>query len=562
MEKTLGLDLGSNSIGWTIRDTSDNKFQFKKTGVITFNKGVGSNKSGEFSFAAERTTHRSTRRLYQARKYKLWATLELLQENGYCPIDKESLNRWKHYNKEEALKGNGGRKYPVEDLLFENWIKLDFNNDGLPDYISPYQLRLELITIKLDFSIPENKHKLGRALYHIAQHRGFKSSKKILTKEDDFNPDDLIGAEKKRSKAIGDLMEKHQVTTVGAAFAFEENAGNRIRKELHKDVLRKQLQEEVKQIFDFQNLSFNDIFGTIEKPITINQSVIFWQRPLRSQKGTIGKCTLETNKYRCPVSHPSFEEFRALSLLNNIQFKIKNDKDSDWQSLPQELRNEIYLDKFFRVSKAHFDFYEIAKFIEKKNGHSNWDLNYKFKTNVSACPVTARLKDIFGEYLNELSIDHPANQNRSNKKTTYTIEDIWHILFSTDDEDFIENFGRVSLKLDETKNKKFIGLWFSMPVDYSMLSLKAINNILPFLRRGLIYTEATLLAKVPEVLGNELWNKNEEDIIQNIAKVIANNREEKKLLNITNNLISEFKALSNEDKFAVKDFNYIIQVAS
>lgn len=558
MEKTLGLDLGSNSIGWTIRDTSDSKLQFKKTGVITFNKGVGSKKGVEFSFAAERTTHRSTRRLYQARKYKLWATLELLQQNEYCPIDAESLKRWKHYNKEEALKGNGGRKYPVEDLLFDSWIKLDFDNDGKPDYKSPYQLRLELITVKLDFSKLENKYKLGRALYHIAQHRGFKSSKKIQNKEEDFNPDDLVGAEKKRSKVIGDLMEKHQVTTVGAAFAYEENAGNRIRKELHKDVLRKQLQEEVKQIFDFQNLSFNDIFGTTEKPVTINQSVIFWQRPLRSQKGTIGKCTLETNKYRCPVSHPAFEEFRALSLLNNIQFKTKNDKDAEWEQIPEDLRKEIYTDKFFRVSKANFDFYEIAKWIEKKNGHGNWDLNYKFKTNVSACPVSARLKDIFGENLDEVKIEHIANPNRNDKKTNYNIEDIWHILFSTDDEDFIEQFAKESLKLDDSKVKKFTGLWFSMPVDYSMLSLKAINNILPFLRRGLIYTEATLLAKVPEVLGNEIWKENEELFIENIADVITKNRAEKKLLNITNNLIAQFKSVSNDEKYAAKDFNYKI----
>lgn len=507
MEKTLGLDLGSNSIGWTIRD-SDNKEQFKKTGVITFNRGVGSKKGIEFSFAAERTTHRSLRRLYQARKYKLWSTLELLQKNEYCPINAENLKRWKHYDKKEAHKGNGGRKYPVNDFLFEGWIKLDFDNDGKPDYKSPYQLRLELITTKLDFSISSNKQKIGRALYHIAQHRGFKSSKKVQKKDEDFNLDDLIGAEKKRSKAIGDLMEKHQVTTVGAAFACEENVGNRIRKELHKDVLRKQLQDEVKQIFQYQGLSIvDDFYKAIYK-------AIFWQRPLRSQKGTIGKCTLETSKYRCPVSHPAFEEFRALSLLNNIQFKIKNEKDADWTQIPADLRENIYTDKFFRVSKANFDFFEIAQLIKKKNGHDNWDLNYKFKTNVSACPVSARLKDLFGENLDEVKIEHVANQNRTCKKTNYTVEDIWHILFSSDDEDFIEQFAKETLQLDEIKVKKFIGLWFSMPIDYSMLSLKAINNILPFLRRGLIYTEATLLAKVPEVLGTEIWQENEELLIK------------------------------------------------
>ena len=50
---------------------------------------------------------------------------------------------------------------------------------------------------------------------------------------------------------------------------------------------------------------------------------MFWQRPLRSQKGTIGKCTLEPNKFRCPESYPAFEEFRAWSFLNNIKYTIK-----------------------------------------------------------------------------------------------------------------------------------------------------------------------------------------------------------------------------------------------
>jgi hypothetical protein len=34
----------------------------------------------------------------------------------------------------------------------------------------------------------------------------------------------------------------------------------------------------------------------------------------KSQKGNIGKCTLEPNKPRCPVSHPVFEIF-GLGLL-------------------------------------------------------------------------------------------------------------------------------------------------------------------------------------------------------------------------------------------------------
>ena len=154
MDKILGIDLGTNSIGLTLRE--DDIFSWY--GVYTFKKGVGEGKSGEFSFAAERTKHRSSRRLYNARRYRKWKTLKVLIENNYCPLSIENLNKWKHYEK------GVGRIFPVNDELFQNWIKLDFDNNGIPDFTSPYQLRRLLITDKLDLSIPESKYKVGRAL--------------------------------------------------------------------------------------------------------------------------------------------------------------------------------------------------------------------------------------------------------------------------------------------------------------------------------------------------------------------------------------------------------------
>ena len=62
MNKILGLDLGTNSIGWALRDTGQIGNQIEKFGVLTFNKGVGLGKKGEYSYAAERTKKRSTRR--------------------------------------------------------------------------------------------------------------------------------------------------------------------------------------------------------------------------------------------------------------------------------------------------------------------------------------------------------------------------------------------------------------------------------------------------------------------------------------------------------------------
>ncbi|MDZ4750981.1 MAG: HNH endonuclease domain-containing protein [Flavobacteriales bacterium] len=569
MEKTLALDLGSNSIGWTIRDISFPDEQFRRSGVITFNQGVGEEKNVEYSFAAQRTAKRSIRRLYQARKYKLWQTLESLMISGFCPISIEELNQWRWYKKEEGYI----RKYPVNALQFNNWIKLDFNGDGKPDFESPYQLRAELVTRKLDFTLEINKLKVGRALYHIAQHRAFKSSKKVNLKEDINLDSTEVGAERAKhrelEKKLAELgLQFDDSRTVGEVFAlaekvFEEKKEGRIRNNLHTYVIRKDLQKEVEKIFQFQELSFGSIFKDKKgKELPVNRSPIFWQRPLRSQKGSIGKCTLEPSKYRCPVSHPAFEEFRAWSFLNNIQYKLKGDANGQWNQLDMELREEIYREKFIHRMKSNFDFVEIYLLLKKKNGHDNWELNYHGKTNVAASPVSARLRDIFGDDWDNLKIDHAPNERRvgnQGTKTFYSTEDIWHVPFSCDDEEFVKSFASEKIGLNEEQTQGYYKLWESLPVDYANLSLKAIKNINYFLRKGLIYTEAALLAKIPEVMGNR-WPENEVDLIANVSKVIEVNRHTKKRLGIVNNLIAQFKARPPQDKSAESSFDYVIDV--
>jgi len=613
--KIISFDLGSNSIGATIRNPFEEE-QFEKAIVVTFDTGVGKDKENKYtvSLAANRTSKRSVRRLYQSRKYKLWSLLEaLIQDRGnlYCPIQPESLRRWKHYDKEQAQKGNGGRQYPVDDIAFNNWIKLDFNNDGIPDYISPYQLRHELAINKLDFSKEENRFKLGRALYHIAQHRGFKSSKIVKNKDDekeskngeltsDAAIESAIGAERKKQERFYDEVAKLNFTinreedTVGSIFALIENKGIhhherkteglRIRKELHQFVTRKLLIKEVKKIFEFQDLDFGSIFKDKKgNSVAIHNSTIFKQRPLRSQKGLIGICTLENKllevkdskgnihlkqvgKKRCPVSRPEFEEFRALGLINNIASKRKNDKNAAWEFLPQEKRDELYKGKFFVQKDFGFeDIYKYTPLLEwlnQKYGKDNWELNYNYKTNVPSCSISTRLQKILGSKWNEnvlkkdrngkeILIIHADQDGTVLKQYPLMqpyFEDVWHVLFESDDEDFIKAYAQKH-NLDENA---LVNLWYAMPVAYAQLSLKAIKNILPFLREGYIYTDAVLLAKVPEILGAKLWDENKKLITESLkTEVIAKNRDEKRIFNIVNNLIAQFKASKKKE---LKDY--------
>lgn len=173
-QKILGIDLGTNSIGLSLRDVDKgNQLKDQLVYFSSCRSGVGKNERGqEYSYAAERTKYRQARRRLQSRHRRLWATLQLLMDNDCCPISKESLEQWKKYKK-----GEYDHKYPIDDIPFNNWIKLDFDGNGKREYDSPYQLRKALAETQFDFTKQEDRYMLGRALYHIAQRRGFKSSK-------------------------------------------------------------------------------------------------------------------------------------------------------------------------------------------------------------------------------------------------------------------------------------------------------------------------------------------------------------------------------------------------
>src|SRR5574344_1755315 len=373
MKKTVGLDIGSNSIGLSIRneDRGQNLTdQLEYFTSVIFGSGVGKGKSGEFSYAAERTKKRLPRRLYQARKYRLWNTLSVLIEYNLCPLSVEDLEKWSRYDKRKGLK----RTYPIEAADFEQWIRLDFDRDGKADYSSPYQLRAELMEKQFDFSKQEDRYKLGRALYHIAQRRGFKSSKGETLKEQekeeiDYNSNkdidvtaELKKSEEKKSKDLVSYMTENKLPTVGCAFAKLEKSGIRVRASKYQAV-RSQYKEEIISIFNFQKGL--DIDEDLYKRIISEkkkEGTIFYKRPLRSQKGLVGKCTLESNKSRCQISHPDFEKFRAWSFINNIQYR--RTLNDNWKNLTIEQKQKLYDDKFLRA-KASFKFQEIRIWLEK-----------------------------------------------------------------------------------------------------------------------------------------------------------------------------------------------------
>ena len=90
------------------------------------------------------------------------------------------------------------------------------------------------------------------------------------------------------------------------------------------------------------------------------------------------------------------------------------------------------------------------------------------------------------------------------------------MLFTSDDYEELYEFVQTHLGFNETQAKEMTRMWSSMQDGYTTLSLKAIRNILPFLRKGMIYSEAVSLAKIPDIIGKENWAEKRAEILSAI----------------------------------------------
>ena len=143
MEKVLGLDLGTNSIGWAIVQHNDDlSYSLLDKGVNIFQDGVAHDKSGEKPMVSERTAARSSRRHYFRRRLRKIELLKVLVKHDLCPyLSEEDLAEWKNH-----------KKYPLKDDFLE-WQRTDDDLDR-----NPYHDRYVCLTQELDLSV------IGKAL--------------------------------------------------------------------------------------------------------------------------------------------------------------------------------------------------------------------------------------------------------------------------------------------------------------------------------------------------------------------------------------------------------------
>ncbi len=479
MKKILGIDTGTNSLGWAILERNENEeCHLKEHGTNIFQEGVKIEKGIESSKAADRTAHRSLRKHYWRRKIRKIRLLNILVSNHLCPpLNKQDLRNWRT------------KKIYPQDEFFMNWQRTEDKEN-----VNPYRFRHICLTEKLDLTDITQRYILGRALYHLNQRRGFLSNRKESTKESEGKVKDGISDLSKK-------MEESGCTYLGEYFFQLYQKGEKIR--AHYTDRNAHYKAEFEAICKKQELD-KDLVSKLEK-------AIFFQRPLKSQKQQVGKCTFESKKSRCPVSHPLFEEYRMYSFLNNI--KIQDSNDEELRPLSTNEKKEI-IPLFFRKSKRTFSFEDIAKKLAGRNNYCHvsdkvekpYKFNYFMDTTVSGCPVITQLVDIFGEnWRDSLCKVYTLAKQKSQLEI---LNDIWHALFFFDDEEKLQQFGKEKLRLSDEQAKQFSQI--KLPQDYASLSLNAIKKILLYLEKyNLIYSEAIFLANLCEVLPRYVWNVEE-----------------------------------------------------
>lgn len=481
--RILGLDTGTNSLGWAVVDRDENN-QYTPIcrGDLIFTEGVKQEKGIEFSLAAERTSYRASRRHYFRRRLRKVEVLKVLVKHKLCPqLSDEALNRW-HTKKE----------YPLDEdfILWQRTSEADNKN--------PYHDRHICLHRKLNLKDSQtDRYTLGRALYHLTQRRGFLSNRLDQNEEAEET-----GKVKSAISELSKEMKEAGCEFLGDYFyLLYRTEGNRVRIRSRYTDREKHYLQEFKEICRVQELD-KDLAKALEK-------TIFFQRPLKSQRQGVGKCTMEKGHSRCAVSHPLYEEYRLLCYLNNI--RIKTPSDDRLRPLNAEEREKI-TPLFYQ--KSNFDFKKIAKKLAGKTpfgwirDEEDWpyQFNYRMTQEAPACPTTAQLIKVFGEDWKAALAETytmSAKQDGTLKTEDEICTDIWNVLYSFSSKEKLKEFGLKKLQLDEVQAKAFSEIRLTR--DFASLSLKAIRKILFFLRTGEDYSKAIFLANIPTIVGEEIW---------------------------------------------------------
>ena len=366
----LGLDIGTNSIGWSVIELGENgkPCRLENAGVRIFSEGRKA--ESKATLKATRREARSGRRRRDRFKQRQRFLLDELQKAGLFPPTK------------------------AEQLKLQT--------------LNPIELRANALREKL------NPHEIGRALFHLNQRRGFKSNRKdqsksvtsgkisnsarnlleqmgLIDKAMSSEEYEALSKEQKkvardkevraRKKALADLT-KNKTLSYGR-FLWENlhKRGLPTRARYNSDTkiydvypTRELLEDEFQKIWHTQKRYYPTLLT--EKLLRRIHAVIFTQRPLKLQ--TVGKCSYLSSEDRTFRAMPSFQRYRIYQEVNNLTWSTSKltYKLIDYP----ETRNEI-VGMLERVStqRGHVTFGKMKTLLKRK-GLAEGDFQFNLET--------------------------------------------------------------------------------------------------------------------------------------------------------------------------------------
>lgn len=471
MKKTLGLDLGSNSLGWAILDNDTGTIL--DSGVLVFPEGINPADDSLKTPAAIRRAARMARRIKFHRKIRKWKVLDLLWQNGMCPITAEELADWK-------ARG----RYPTGNAAFIRWLKAT-------DASNPYCDRAAAA------DGPVAPEVLGRALYHLAQRRGFKSSRKDAPEEGESGGRDETGAVKAGILSLTAEIRAAGCKTLGQYFrkCLDEDRDKPARRRIRKRYTgrKEHYEAEFDAIMDAQGAAVSpELRESLHK-------ALFYQRPLRPQTHLVGPCPLEPKSPRAQIAHPAFEEFRMLEFINNLTLE---DAGGEWRDAtgnplyPLTAEDRALVRKAFMKAAPTFKFGDIAKLFKKDPRFKKDGLRFHYYRNeetLPSCSLLHRLGEIFGK---GDGADPFAYQTEFDALTFYDDTEKLRGWLAKHHPELAEEAAERFLKLRPREGN-------------ASYSLKAIRKMLPFLREGHLLSDARFFAKLGAVIPDFAARKDE-----------------------------------------------------
>lgn len=353
--------------------------------------------------------------------------------------------------------------------------------------------------------------------------------------------------------------------------------------------------DEFERIWETQAAFHPELTPELKKEI--RDIIIFYQRPLRSQKGLVSYCEFESRQVEvlvdgvpkmktigskvCPKSSPLFQEFKMWQVLNNLKVTSKTTKD--WRYLEQEeknilaaelsvkdklskgevlkllYRNPKDLDMNFREiegNRTQAALFRAYQDIIYMTGHGEYDFS-----KMPAAEIMKVVMDVFaglGYHTDMLSFDSSKEGQACEEQPMFRL---WHLLYSYEGDK--SNTGNASLirKISdlcgfEAEYAARLAAVTFQP-DYGNLSTKAIRKILPYMKEGTEYSLACSYAgyrhSQRSLTKEELQDKVYKDYLELLPKNSLRNPVVEKILNQMINVVNAVvKAYGKPDEIRIE----------